>query len=187
MTQHLKSIITLTGLILLVGWPPEILAQDARELRLQETYRVRSLDSVSDNPKTRVTEGKLVVQNETAITLQTSYSGQTEDVLWEEIQGLEIRTQKSRRGSAAGIGLAVGAAAGALVGFASGDDPPGIVSFSAGAKAGMAALVLAPIGALIGAASAPGEKWEPAPTSLLNVGLTVGAHEERGIVFSARF
>ena len=49
-----------------------------------------------------------------------------------------------------GLGLLVGGGIGAVIGLASGDDPPGFLSMSAGEKAGAGGLVLGAGGALVG-------------------------------------
>lgn len=56
-------------------------------------------------------------------------------------------------GQGLGIGALSGAGLGAMAGFADGDDPPGFMSFSAGAKAGMGAVGGALVGGVIGLAA----------------------------------
>jgi hypothetical protein len=61
------------------------------------------------------------------------------------------------------IGLLAGGAGGAVIGYANGDDDPGIVSFSAGEKAIILGVLLGGAGALIGGiagALSPGEEWQ---------------------------
>jgi len=48
------------------------------------------------------------------------------------------------------IGLGIGVVSGTIIGFASGDDPPGIFSFTAGAKATIGAMVLGGLGSFTG-------------------------------------
>ena len=85
------------------------------------------------------------------------------------------------------IGLGVGVGVGAIIGFASGDDEPGMVSFQAEGKAGIAAVVLGSVGALIGYAAAPGEQWESVPDSQIILGFGQGSNGERGLFISGRF
>ena len=49
-----------------------------------------------------------------------------------------------------GLGTLIGAGGGALLGFASGDDPPGWFSFTAGEKAEMGAVGLGAVGLVVG-------------------------------------
>lgn len=80
-----------------------------------------------------------------------------------------VAVSTGRRSTGAGavrglvIGLLAGGAGGAVIGYANGDDDPGIVSFSAGEKAIILGVVLGGAGALIGGiagALSPGEEWQ---------------------------
>lgn len=63
------------------------------------------------------------------------------------LRRLEESLAPGRKWRRAWLGLGVGAVAGALIGFSSGDDGPGILSLHAEQKAALAALI------------APGEPW----------------------------
>jgi hypothetical protein len=71
-------------------------------------------------------------------------------------------------GRGALIGLFVGAMAGGFIGYAQGDDPPGILSFSAGDKAVLGALLGGGGGALVGViigASSRTDTWVNVPAT----------------------
>ncbi len=72
----------------------------------------------------------------------------------------------------AGIGLLAGAFSGAFIGLASGDDPPGFLSFTAEEKAALGAFVFGGLGGVIGliaGTASPGERWEEVPLDQLRV------------------
>ena len=82
----------------------------------------------------------------------------------------------SRVRKRAGIGLLVGAATGAVIGLASGDDPPCsgwfCWGFTAEEKAALGAIGLGGLGAVIGliaGAASSGERWEEVPLDRLRV------------------
>ncbi len=72
----------------------------------------------------------------------------------------------------AGNGFLIGGAIGFVLGLASGDDPPGWFSFTAGEKAAIGAVAFGFIGAVIGSiagAASPGDRWEEVPLDRLRV------------------
>ncbi len=80
------------------------------------------------------------------------------------------RSPRARMG--AGIGLLIGAFSGAFIGLASGDDPPGFLSFTAEEKAALGAFVFGGLGGVIGliaGTASPGERWEDVPLNRLRV------------------
>jgi hypothetical protein len=82
----------------------------------------------------------------------------------EDITKVDVSAGRRSRGRGALIGAAFGAGAGALIGLASGsDDPNSFIRLSAGEKAALVALVLAPIGAVVGAVGHPAERWKELP------------------------
>ena len=131
--------------------------------------------------------GTVVASGDTTLTVQTNKSKPPLVIPRANIAGLETSVQPSRKGRGALIGLGVGAFMGAMMGFASGDDPDGLISFTAEAKAGMGAIVLGPLGAIIGALAAPGERWEAVPTDWVRLGFGRSPGGESGIFLTARF
>jgi hypothetical protein len=102
------------------------------------------------------------------LLLRQPESGQQIDVPTNSIQSLHVRGERRPRGGGAlrglGFGLLVGGGGGAIIGYASGDDDPGFLSFSAEEKALMGAVAFGGIGAVLGAvmgAAAPGYNWHP--------------------------
>ena len=88
---------------------------------------------------------------------------------------------KSRRGRGALLGLAIGATVGFVAGISDGDDPEGMLSFSAEAKGGMVAVVFGGVGALIGMAVAgEGEHWQPVSPDRIQLGLHHDARRGTG-------
>jgi hypothetical protein len=87
------------------------------------------------------------------------------------VSRLELSRGRKSRGRKALLGAGIGAAAGALVGFAHGSDPPGssIVAFDAGTYALTFGALGAAAGALIGVAITPGERWEELPPTRFRV------------------
>ncbi len=98
------------------------------------------------------------------------------------------RSSRARMG--AGIGLLIGAFSGALIGLASGDDPSGFLSFTAGEKAALGAFVFGGLGGVIGliaGTASPGERWEEVPLVRLRVGFAPQRDGRLGIGASVRF
>lgn len=90
----------------------------------------------------------LAVKNEEIILMDSlTLSGITLNTF--DIRRINI-VKKSGLFKGMGLGLLIGGASGALLGFASGDDKQGFMSFTAGEKAGMAALGLGIVGTLVG-------------------------------------
>lgn len=115
----------------------------------------------------------------------------------DEIALLELNTRKGRRGVGAIIGLTAGAAVGMVLGFAAGDDPeppegafiffPVDPEFSAGEKAAILALILAPVGMALGALVAPGAKWWAIPAGRIQLGFDGSVGDSGGIEITLRF
>ena len=89
---------------------------------------------------------------------------------------LEVsRGKKSNVGKGLGIGFLAGAALGAVIGFAAGDDPPGFLAFSSEQKAAAGAILGGLAGGVIGGvvgATGPSERWETVPLDQIRVSLT---------------
>ena len=66
-----------------------------------------------------------------------------------EINHIRI-IKKTRIGELTVYGLLIGAGTGLVIGFASGDDPPGWYSMTAGEKASVGALILGMVGGILG-------------------------------------
>jgi hypothetical protein len=93
----------------------------------------------------------------------------------------------SKAGKGALTGFFVGAAAGAIAGFASGDDPPGWFSFTAGQKALVLGLLGSASGALLGAvigASSHSDRWTSVSLGRAKVAL---APRGAGLALSVTF
>ena len=102
---------------------------------------------------------------------------------------LEIEASRGRsRLRGMGCGLVIGAGVGAIAGLAQGDDPQGIVSFSAADKAMIFGVLAVPIGAVIGAVVGV-ERWEsvePAKVRLSLLPVRGGAGVSVSVGFSGR-
>ena len=133
----------------------EVLADDTVQLPAGAKVRV-TLATVMN----RLT-GRALALDDTTLTLQIT--GQADSTLLRrgDITTLAVSSGRHSRGRGALIGAGVGAGAGIVIGLASGSDPKGsFLAFSAGDKALIGAILLAPIGALIGLAVPPGERWK---------------------------
>ena len=175
----------IVGMSMLVIFPA--VAEAAKPPVLASGTRVRATVTDPAKGKTKDVTGTLVDLGDTTITMTVSNSRTPLVIPRENIAVLEASVKPSRKGSGALIGLGVGAVLGAAIGFASGDDPPGIVSFSAGAKAGMGAIVFGPLGAIIGAIGAPGEQWQAVPPDKVQLGFSRGPRGENGVCLTLRF
>ncbi len=104
---------------------------------------------VRDN-RGRLHEGELIAVKQNAIIILESYSASDVSLELSEIDSVRI-IRKAKVLQGMGIGLATGAATGALIGFASGNDEPGWFSFTAGEKAAVAGAALGTLGLILGA------------------------------------
>lgn len=95
-------------------------------------------------------DSTISIINTKSITAISNGSFERVDYLINDIIALQVR-RKGKIVSSTLIGGLFGGVSGALIGLASGDDDPGLVSFSAEQKAGMLAVPLAVIGSGIGA------------------------------------
>lgn len=111
----------------------------------------------------RLAEGELLAVKGRSLVLGDFTDMEAKELATDEIVRVRI-IRKSRFFPGLGIGLLAGAASGAVLGFISGDDPPGWFSFTAGQKAAMGALGLgllgAPIGGLAGAIGGTDQRIE---------------------------
>jgi hypothetical protein len=108
----------------------------------------------------------LAIQNDTLV-LQVEKITDPVRLPFSAITKIQVsRGQRRRVGDGLIMGGAIGAGVGMLLGFAAGDDDPGILAMSAGDKAAIGAVLLgvagAGLGGLLGARSTK-ERWEPVP------------------------
>jgi hypothetical protein len=93
--------------------------------------------------------GELIAIKEKSLLLKDAKSGADVSVNGDEIRIIRI-VKKSKVGKGALYGTLIGGGSGALLGFASGDDPPGFMSWTASQKAGLLGISLGVIGLLSG-------------------------------------
>ena len=205
MFKSIKQPAILMALGILLFATSGVLAEEPQNLQVGTKVRATVVKTTPDPAPTSTTsqqvdyskaakksppkqvKGTLVDMDETTITLEISPSKPPIEILRMDVSKLEVSYGKKSRHTGALIGLGVGAGLGAIIGFSGGDDPDGIVSFSAGAKAGMGAFAFGVVGAIIGSVVTPGDKWETVQTHNLQLGFSKGAHGETGFILSARF
>lgn len=105
--------------------------------------------------------GTLLNLNDSLLTLETPATRDSAVVSRQDVELLEMRISRDKRGIGALVGFGVGIAAGVLLGQASGDDEGSFAFFSRDDKKYLYSFLLAPVGAFIGVRVAPREKWEP--------------------------
>ncbi len=154
---------------------------------LKQGGRVRATVRQDTGEGTWTVTGTLLDLDETSLTIAPSDGGAKVQVSRDEIYGLESSVKPSGHGKGALIGLGAGAVLGAMVGYSGGDDPEGMLSFSAGAKAGMGAVTFGAVGALVGALTSSGEQWESIPNKNVQLGFCPGAAGETGFCIAGRF
>ena len=120
--------------------------------------------------------GRLVAANESSLTL--AVGRKTVIVPRQALTRLEVSRRPSRKGGWAGIGLVVGGASGAILGYGAVARGPAVLcslpchrdapeNFLVGG-----ALLGAALGTALGAASAPGERWETVGTGRVHARIT---------------
>jgi hypothetical protein len=92
--------------------------------------------------------GELIAVKPNSLLLLDA-SGKDVSVDIADIKAIRI-VKKSKFWIGAGIGVLIGGAAGAILGYSEGDDPPDIISFSAGEKALIVGISLGLTGFLLG-------------------------------------
>ena len=141
--------------------PVGAMAAQAAQLESGARIRVTATPYALKNRTARVLgvrADSLLLQVAPAETLTVALAGVTQ---------LDVSTGRRRhtlRG--AGIGAAVGVASGALLGYASGDDPPGLFAMSASGKAALGAATLGVTGLVVGGvvgALRVSDRWTSVP------------------------
>jgi hypothetical protein len=153
----------------------------AQELPLQPGQLVRVTCAPVDLDNTKAV---VVALRRDALMLQyerfrvDAHGGRHRDTLVTEVPVASVtrlavhRGQRSAWASGLVYGLVGGALAGGVLGLASGDDPPGWFSMTAGEKAGLGAVAfgaLGGIGGLVIGALTKSDKWEQVPLDRLRV------------------
>ncbi len=93
--------------------------------------------------------GELITVKKNSLLLLDAETGADVSVDISDIKVVKI-VHKGNFGTGVGLGLLIGGGGGALVGLISGDDPPGLMSLSAGEKAAMLGIGFGVIGLFIG-------------------------------------
>lgn len=123
--------------------------------------RVRVWTAPSAEPVT----GKVLGVDATTMTLSIEGAVSPPVVTRSTITRLDVGHRRST-GRTVLYATLIGVATGMAVGLASGDDPPGFPSFSAGEKALLYSVLMAPAGAVTGLLVGPGpERWTTALAS----------------------
>lgn len=135
-------------------------AQKERQ-RIMEGARIRVSASL--------VQGEFIVVesiHDTLVLRDSENMGKTIILPLNSMTSLDVRHARSPGYGAlrgAGIGLFAGAVGGAVIGFASGDDPPGLISLKAKDKAVIGGIALGFTGAIVGGLVGlihPGGWWE---------------------------
>lgn len=166
--------------LLFVLFPSVASAQEPPSIKSGTRVRVWTA------PTTEPITGKVLGLDATTMTLSIEGTASPAVVARSTITRLDVGRRRSR-GRTALYGALLGAATGIVVGLASGDDPPGFLSFSAADKAAIASVFITPAGALIGLLVGPGqERWTTALASPVS-GNAFAALPAPSLRFSFRF
>ena len=142
------------------------LANDA--VQLASGARVRVTVRTGDSQQV----GTVLALDDKNLTLQVPGQADTTVLRRNDITNVAVSAGRRSRGKNALIGTAMGAGVGALLGFANGSDPrSAFIRLTAGEKALILAVVLAPVGALIGAVVRPAERWRELPPDRIRLSL----------------
>jgi hypothetical protein len=178
----------LMGLVWVLALPNGLTAQTDPQLEPGSRIRLSLPRDSSGAVVRRV--GRLLAVRQDSLFLEEAGRKDSTLVLWPQVSRIEV--SRSRRGHTLrgmGIGLLVGAAGGAAVGLAAGDDPPGLISFSAGDKAALGGVAFGVLGSLIGAiaGSVPSDSWVDVPVRRVNVALFPARFGGAGLGVTLRF
>lgn len=131
--------------------------------------------------------GTLVSLDSESLVMTTDRPGVSRMVSSSAIKYLAVGHHRSR-GKTTLIGALVGLVAGMAVGYGSGDDPPGLFSFSAGEKAVITSIFTVPAGVLTGLLIGPSkERWTPVALSARTAITPVATRHSIGIRGSVRW
>jgi hypothetical protein len=150
--------------------PDRVVHEDSNSITLDDTSGIGTITWTKEN---RWLIAKVEAGNDQVLTLWVSGGTGRTTVRREDIISTAVSEWRRTRGRSALIGAAIGAGAGALVGFGLGDDPPESfpIVLSAGYKALILGALLMPVGALFGATVPPAERWGEVPADRIRVGL----------------
>lgn len=136
-------------------------------------------------------EGRLLGLTTMDITLATSAGGRPKVIPSDNIEKVELCSQRGRRLKGALVGGGIGAASGFLYGLIFvGDtsDNPNDWGGGTAAETGAAwSVLLAPVGALIGALVAPGERWQVVQSDRLQLGIDCYESGQGGVFITMGF
>ena len=139
----MRSTILAVAALLLI--PVGAIAAQPVQLHSGARIRITATPYALENRTARVLSirnDSLLLQLAPAETLTVAVAGVTK---------LDVSTGRSRHTlMGAGIGAVVGVASGALLGYAGGDDPPGLLAMSASGKAALGAATLGVTGLVVG-------------------------------------
>jgi hypothetical protein len=162
-------------------------SESLEDLSLGTRIRVTTASTTAPIARSSTVTGSLThISDSTLVLGDLSHRGAAV-ISREEITRIERMIQGRQRGKGALYGFFIGAGFGAIAGFASGDDPSGMVSLSAETKAGFGALVFGALGTLIGLLVAPGERWQEVELDPPAAGLEVSADHEYRLQIKLRF
>ena len=131
--------------------------------------------------------GTLVLLDTESLVMTTDRPGVNRTVSSSAIKYLAVGHHRSR-GKTSLIGALVGLVAGMAVGYGSGDDPPGLFSFTAGEKAVITSIFTVPAGALTGLLIGPSkERWTPVTLSARTAIAPIATRHSIGISGSVRW
>ena len=144
---------TLTILMVLLLVAPNICAQNkTKKIKVYKVWVTKM-----DGSKVR---GFFYAADAQGVTISNSKTPDESNLLLVEAEN--IRLIKMRRkgavGKGAGIGFLSGAAFGGIIGYAGGDDEPGLLSATKETKAGVGAIVFGLVGTGVGAIVGTGKK-----------------------------
>jgi len=155
----------LCAIVVFVSGAPSTIEAQEKRAALAPGDVVR-MESTRDAERFTV-EG---LSRDSLVLRHTAPGGRVVQLALNSVSTLEVRRRRSRgAGALQGAGLvgAIGALGGALMGYASGDDPDGWFALTAGEKAVISGGILGILGVGLGTAlgaSSPPERWEKVAT-----------------------
>lgn len=187
MPRKLVPTLVIAGLIAMNWLPANAFADAPLLLEKGARVRVTVVVSADGNFHPEPIIGTLVEQDTTAITLETKESDSFFIIPRKNLWLLEKSTEPCHRTRNTFVGLGIGLASGAIIGYAAGDDPAGMMSFTAEGKAAASAVILGLLGALVGNLNSTEEQWEAVSGWGVQPGIKLDSKKEGVIFISCRF
>lgn len=158
------------AVVLFLALGPATAAAQSRPVASGDRIRVWTEDAANTQLRSKPVRGELTFWTADTIRILADRTLSDRAIALTSVTRVDVSAGRASRGRSAvragGIGLLLGGLTGTVIGYASGDDPPGWFSSSAEEKAAIFGILLGGTSTIVGGvigAIRPGERWERVP------------------------